>query len=52
MAMNTSCVGEKIPLRLWLRISSNAVTQRKLDRRSIALPARYGNRALKVCIVR
>ena len=51
IAMNTSTVGGKTPLCLWPRISNNAVTQRKLNERIIALPKRYGNRAPKVSIV-
>jgi hypothetical protein len=50
-AMNTSTAGEKTPLCLWLRIFNNAVTQRRLNRKIIALPERYGKRALNVSIV-
>jgi hypothetical protein len=50
-ATNTKVLGEKIPLRIWLRISNKPVTQRKHNKKIIALPKRYGTTALKVSIV-
>jgi hypothetical protein len=51
MAMNTSTRGEKTSLRIWLRIFKSAVTQRKLNKRIMALPKRYGSRAAEVSMV-
>jgi hypothetical protein len=50
-AMNTNTEGEKSSLRIWLRMFNSAVTQRKLNKRIMALPRRYGNRAAEVSIV-
>ena len=49
--MTANVVREKIPLRIWLRMSNKAVTQRRLNKRIIALPARYGRAVSRVSIV-